>query len=75
MVVQDNLHPGIKKPLKTFYLTTRSQFGLVAKTRRTNQKGYSAAGVVLRGPVYECLDNPISELEGHLEGYWGNGRN
>ena len=75
MVVQDNLDSGIKEPLKTFYLTTTSQFGLVAKTRRTNQKGYSAAGVVLRGPVYERLDNPIPKLEGHLEGFGGNRRN
>ena len=71
MVVQDNLDSGIKKPLEAIYLTARSQLGPVAKTRRTNQKVYSAAGVVLSGSVYERLDNPISELEGHLEGFWG----
>ena len=39
---------------------------MIAKPCRTDQKLYSSAGVVLRGPVYECLDNPIPEL-GHLE--------
>ena len=38
MVVQDNLDFGIKKPLETIYLTTRSQLGPVAKTAEPTKK-------------------------------------
>jgi hypothetical protein len=73
MVVQDNCYSSITKPRQTLYLTARSQFSSVAKTCRTNQKLHSAAGVVLRLPIHECFNNPITDLERYLESLGGTG--